>query len=162
MIDGPVEDRDFVYGHDPEGLRCPLGAHIRRANPRDAMSKDGTRSNRHRIIRRGMPYFAINGFKVEQGLAFIGLQARIEDQFEFVQANWLNRGPTLHVGEDPDAIAGNGAPDVLTPRFVRQGSPETVIALQRPDPFGEPLTAVRGGEYFVMPPLTGLQELAEF
>ena len=39
------------------GLRCPVGAHIRRANPRDAEGFfDGRLSNRHRIIRRGRPY----------------------------------------------------------------------------------------------------------
>ena len=27
---------DFTYGADPRGLRCPLGAHIRRVNPRNA------------------------------------------------------------------------------------------------------------------------------
>ena len=27
---------DFGYADDPHGLRCPLGAHVRRANPRDS------------------------------------------------------------------------------------------------------------------------------
>ena len=26
----------FDYDSDPQGLRCPLGAHIRRTNPRNA------------------------------------------------------------------------------------------------------------------------------
>jgi ribosomal protein S18 acetylase RimI-like enzyme len=56
MVDGPAEELDFIYGHDPEGLVCPLGAHIRRANRRDSMGREGRRVNRHRIIRRGMPY----------------------------------------------------------------------------------------------------------
>ena len=48
---------DFRYAEDdPEGRRCPLGAHIRRTNPRDALGFDGLLSFRHRIIRRGMPY----------------------------------------------------------------------------------------------------------
>ena len=47
---------DFRYGDDLEGRRCPLGAHIRRSNPRDALGHDGTLSMRHRMIRRGMPY----------------------------------------------------------------------------------------------------------
>ncbi|HEY3759182.1 MAG TPA: hypothetical protein VGL37_05435 [Solirubrobacteraceae bacterium] len=46
---------------DADGVRCPLGAHIRRANPRDALGwkgleDSGLLSFRHRIIRRGMPY----------------------------------------------------------------------------------------------------------
>ena len=46
---------DFRYGDDLAGLRCPLGAHIRRSNPRDALGNEGTLSMRHRMIRRGMP-----------------------------------------------------------------------------------------------------------
>ena len=26
---------NFLYGDDPKGLRCPLGSHVRRMNPRD-------------------------------------------------------------------------------------------------------------------------------
>ena len=26
--------------HDPEGLRCPFGAHVRRSNPRDTLGED--------------------------------------------------------------------------------------------------------------------------
>ncbi|MDH3681522.1 MAG: hypothetical protein OEV40_16420, partial [Acidimicrobiia bacterium] len=74
MVDGPAEDLDFVYGFDPEGLRCPLGAHIRRANPRDMLGREGQRANRHRIIRRGMPSYQ-PGTRNPIGLAFIALQA---------------------------------------------------------------------------------------
>ena len=46
---------------DVDGKRCPLGAHIRRSNPRDALGwrgldDSGLLSFRHRIIRRGVPY----------------------------------------------------------------------------------------------------------
>ena len=48
---------DFGYDDDPGGLKCPLGAHIRRANPRDDVGFfDGRLSNRHRIVRRGRAY----------------------------------------------------------------------------------------------------------
>jgi deferrochelatase/peroxidase EfeB len=35
---------DFTYSNDPQGLRCPLGAHIRHANPRNADLSHGARS----------------------------------------------------------------------------------------------------------------------
>jgi hypothetical protein len=152
MIEGPREDRDFIYGFDPEGERCPLGAHIRRANPLDSMGKNGNKVNRHRIVRRGMPYRLADG---TTGPAFIALQARIEDQFEFIQAHWLNAGSTLHEGPDHDAVAGVKPADVDDPRFVKRGSPAALLPLP-----AQPFTAVRGGEYFVMPSLPGLHALA--
>ena len=53
------QNADFTYAQtDKEGFRCPIGAHIRRSNPRDVLqnSKPETAmevSNRHRILRRG-------------------------------------------------------------------------------------------------------------
>jgi deferrochelatase/peroxidase EfeB len=45
---------------DPKGLRCPVGAHMRRINPRGqpvtGQSQTGGSNNTHRLIRRGMPY----------------------------------------------------------------------------------------------------------
>ena len=40
----------------PARVRCPVGAHVRRTNPRDALPGGGERTMRHRIIRRGMRY----------------------------------------------------------------------------------------------------------
>ena len=57
IVDDPARINDFSYADDAEGLRCPLGAHIRRANPRDAEGFfKGRMTNRHRIIRRGRTY----------------------------------------------------------------------------------------------------------
>jgi len=55
------KDENFRFGRDdPQGLACPLGAHIRRANPRDQLDPDDKTemkiTNRHRIIRRGRAY----------------------------------------------------------------------------------------------------------
>ena len=71
---------DFTYEADPQGLRCPLGAHIRRSNPRSAdlppggrgllsrlwrmlgfdaaaLDQDRVASTRfHRLLRRGRKY----------------------------------------------------------------------------------------------------------
>lgn len=73
----------FTFDADPDGLACPFGAHIRRANPRSAdvpggrhgiisrllrmlgYKQDGPRadllssSRFHRVIRRGRPYGTI-------------------------------------------------------------------------------------------------------
>src|SRR5260370_27893703 len=45
---------------DPKGLRCPVGAHMRRINPRGqpvtGQGEPGGSNNTHRLIRRGLPY----------------------------------------------------------------------------------------------------------
>ncbi len=46
---------DYRYGDDPLGVRCPVGSHVRRANPRDGLAFPSM-TTRHRIVRRGQPY----------------------------------------------------------------------------------------------------------
>jgi deferrochelatase/peroxidase EfeB len=36
----PQRNNDFGYDDDPRGFKCPVGAHARRANPRDAFDHD--------------------------------------------------------------------------------------------------------------------------
>jgi deferrochelatase/peroxidase EfeB len=51
-VDAPSADlNDFTYQSDPQGLRCPFGAHIRRANPRNADLPAGTRGIVSRLVR---------------------------------------------------------------------------------------------------------------
>jgi Dyp-type peroxidase family len=58
-----ADDNGFGYYHtDPLGLACPLGAHIRRMNPRDSLDpQPGTGASLavndgHRLLRRGRSY----------------------------------------------------------------------------------------------------------
>src|SRR3954464_10298060 len=47
----PRRHNDFRYADDARGLRCPAGAHARRANPRDSLDSDGSVNVRlHRMI----------------------------------------------------------------------------------------------------------------
>lgn len=79
--------------NDLLGLRCPIGAHMRRNNPRRSpVSSD---VNLHRIIRRGIPYGpAYDPNKgddgVERGLLGLFICASLESQFEFLMHNWVN------------------------------------------------------------------------
>jgi deferrochelatase/peroxidase EfeB len=45
-----ASQNQFTYEADPNGLRCPLGAHIRRANPRNADLPPGTSGALSRLI----------------------------------------------------------------------------------------------------------------
>jgi deferrochelatase/peroxidase EfeB len=84
---------------DPKGLRCPVGAHMRRINPRGqpvaGQGHNGGSNNTHRLIRRGMPYGpAYDPAKphdgVERGLLGYFINSNIENQYEFVLSQWVN------------------------------------------------------------------------
>jgi Dyp-type peroxidase family len=139
----PARINDFSYGGDARGYRCPLGAHIRRANPRDAMFGGGDRTRRHRIIRRGMPYrHALPTGGVEEGLFFVCFNASIVRQFEAVNG-WLRNG---------DAFGVPGGDLLTSPK----GNPVMRVEADPPIEFrthtnGEPLVRTRGGEYLFLP-----------
>ena len=98
----PEQLNDFEYVNpdgsgDPRGLRCPVGAHIRRCNPRGqpvaGQGIPGGSNNTHRLIRRGMPYGpaydpALPHDGVERGLLGYFINSYIENQYEFVLKEW--------------------------------------------------------------------------
>ena len=135
---------DFLYGNDPEGLACPIGAHTRRTNPRDGLPGGAERTRRHRIIRRGMPYATRDG---EKGLAFICCSSSISDGFEFIQRAWCNSGEALGLGKERDLLLQQGEPNKLTGMSIplRGGG---ALVLPRPD---RPFVTVRGCEYLFVP-----------
>jgi Dyp-type peroxidase family len=135
---------EFTYAHDFDGFACPIGAHIRRTNPRDSMDRDWRFSNRHRIIRRGMPY-ASNG---KRGLMFACYQASIVRQFEFVQSEWCGHGNALGLGSDPDFIVGGPSG-----KMTIQGRPPTFVPMRS-------FVTTRGGDYFFAPGIAGLGYIA--
>jgi Dyp-type peroxidase family len=141
---------EFLYSGDPEGRHCPLGSHIRRANPRDSLGFGSLLSARHRIIRRGK-LFRDDGLTGNRGLMFLAVNARIEDQFEFVQRLWLNDGSRQRVGATPDLIAGKSRPEAS---IVLQGVRLPEVSQGQPG-----LVRTLGGEYFFVPSKAGLQAL---
>jgi deferrochelatase/peroxidase EfeB len=104
-------DNDFLFGtEDPEALRCPFGAHIRRANPRDSFDPGSDDqiaiTNRHRILRVGRKYVPQEGEK--SGLLFMCLNGDIERQFEFVQQTWLKAPSFQDLSCELDPLLGDG------------------------------------------------------
>jgi Dyp-type peroxidase family len=150
---------DFTYAGDPDGLACPLGAHIRRANPRDSPGFFGGRlSNRHRLIRRGrsygppLPPDATEDDRVDRGLIFVCFNASIWRQFETVQALWIDDGDPFGLGPDKDFLVGE--PHGTLGRMTIQGHPPFFL---KPQPR---FVTMRGGEYLFRPSMSGLRHLA--
>jgi Dyp-type peroxidase family len=151
-----VPDNDFRYGDDPYGLHCPLGAHVRRANPRDSLGFGGRLTARHRVIRRGMPYgpppvdpMVEDG--LERGLMFVCYQASIARQFEVVQGRWLADGDAFGLGEDRDFLLGGEDPNG---KMTIQGVRPTILSPRRS------FVVNRGGGYFFAPGIAALRALA--
>jgi deferrochelatase/peroxidase EfeB len=146
-----INENAFMPGfEDPEGLRCPFGAHIRRANPRDSLNPGSTDqvaiSNRHRILRIGRKYEPNSG--QNPGILFMCLNGDLERQFEFVQQTWLNGNvislscPTNLSGER-DPLLSDGEPNSGFTIPTRDG-PVKLAPLPN-------FVTMRGGGYFFMP-----------
>jgi Dyp-type peroxidase family len=162
IVNDENRNTNFTYGNDPEGARCPLGAHIRRVHPRDAFGFNGGLVNRRRIMRRGLTYgdYVPEDQPVsdsdERGIIFIALSASLYRQFEFIQQQWIEYGNDAHQGNAKDVLMGNhggkgrfvvqGTADPKNPPFICGGLPNFV--------------ELRGGDYFFIPSLTALAMMA--
>ncbi|HEY2612914.1 MAG TPA: hypothetical protein VGI94_19050 [Reyranella sp.] len=162
----PPDEYDFpqnAFGFieaDPHGHGCPLGSHVRRANPRDSLAKDVASAqtlldaaNNHRILRRGRKYGPPAADRqiddgAERGLLFICLNADIARQFEFVQQTWiLNKNFATRYDETDPLVGPKGGFTIGEQPLRRIVNVETFIQSA-------------GGEYFFLPSLPALKYLA--
>ena len=154
---------EFRYDSDPQGIRCPVTAHMRRMNTRDALDPRATGTpkqrmgsalnNRRRLLRRGLPYGARDAGDGEHGIVMLCHCASLSRQFEFVQQQWLNFGLDFDAGNDSCPLVGNHPAGA---RFVIAAEPGTgrapFIAGDLPQ-----FVSTRGGDYFFAPSLTSLR-----
>jgi deferrochelatase/peroxidase EfeB len=185
-----ASERDFLFDGDPEGIRCPIASHIRRANPRSGDDPNGRRGflrdlvsslgftgtadrdavasvRFHRLLRRGRPYGAmidplqamgLETMPEPTGLHFLCLNASLARQFEFVQDAWIASPAFGGRAGEQDPLLGNrrplvdeSAPDCF--RYVdEQGEPRLCSGMPQ-------FVTVRGGAYFFLPGLRGLQTI---
>jgi deferrochelatase/peroxidase EfeB len=173
----------FTYDGDPGGEQCPLGAHIRRANPRNAdyprkpvgivahltallgfggdggLRDDVVSSVRfHRLLRRGREYGQPDD--ADRGLRFVAVNANILRQFEFLQNAWLRSTTFDGLSGESDPLLGNRAPVPGCPSTDGFTLPRAGGARLRLSGLPRFVT-VRGGAYFFLPSLRALRYLAE-
>jgi deferrochelatase/peroxidase EfeB len=166
-------DNDFLFGaEDPTGLRCPFGAHVRRANPRDNLIPNLplkqnqsailnlltpappqlSITNRHRIMRVGRPYRPQNGL-AKPGLVFMCLNVDIERQFEFLQQIWILNPSMQALENETDALLGHGGASGM----FTIPTPKGPLRLKGLKDF----VTVRGSGYFFLPGQRALRFLAQ-
>ena len=146
----PERRNNFTYAGDDEGLRCPIGAHLRRSNPRTAPLKRATAVQRHRLIRRGVEYGphltdgVLEDDGIDRGLVNLFIQADIDAirvRPERVDEGWrVHRAGSQRAGSD-QRRRRRGLADV----GARREAPDAV----RPPTF----VLVKGGEYLFVPGL---------
>ncbi|RWP41095.1 MAG: peroxidase [Mesorhizobium sp.] len=148
-------NNNFDYGKmDPLGYAIPLGAHIRRMNPRDTAAN----INRRRMLRRGATYGppladASPEDGRDRGVAAFVLCASLVRQFEFAQNVWINDKDFHELGNERDPIIGtqDGTFEFKIPkRPIRR----KITGLPA-------FTTVRGGAYFFLPGLRALRWISE-
>jgi Dyp-type peroxidase family len=173
----------FLYAADPDGNGCPIGAHVRRANPRDSVpqldaQKSIQTSKQRRILRRGRTYGApLPGALARggpdpvqvartpedqdfgRGIHFLCLVSDLERQFEFIQQTWVGSRKFAGLGNDADPLLSNPylPPDPPSPRasdFVIQRDGLNQRIVALPR-----FVTVRGSAYFFMPSGRAIQYL---
>ena len=161
-FDYPDPDPRF---HDYDGRQCPMGAHVRRANPRGSQIVQRSANHTRLLVRRGIPYGppfdpTTGNDRVPRGLLGNFLCASLIAQFEAIMYDWVNLGlqdPRITGTNDPII----GANQVRTSRFE--------IPTAMGDTFGEPLvlrgfprfTETVGSAYLFCPSITSLRFLAD-
>ena len=164
---------------DTLGIKCPIGSHIRRNNPRNG-AVIGTDATHHRIVRRAMPYGPPYDPSAPpetnpppRGLIGYFINASITNQFEFLEAQWNQVATFPKSATDPNGAAdGNavwnisgedvflGVNDPSDSSFTlaavggKKGSNNTTIS-----GFSRLITT-RGAAYVFFPSITGLRYLA--
>ncbi|KQV83036.1 hypothetical protein [Rhizobacter sp. Root1221] len=161
---GPGGENDFDYApthanpetfDDHEGVRCPIGSHVRRMNPRSAVVAG--RPHSRRIIRRGMAYGPAwqdgEAPGVRRGLFGLFICADISRQFDFLMQAWANgdiAASNVRGTQDPFIGAQN-----LSGQFRFPGEAGNTVAMAVPR-----LVTTRGSLYLLMPGHRGLRYLA--
>ena len=169
----PEQMNDFEYVNadgsgDPKGIRCPVGAHIRRVNPRGqpvaGQGVPGGSNNSHRLTRCLLPY----GPTYDPGKPYDGLErgivgyfinTNIENQYEFVLRQWVNDSEfagavRLHPqAKDPLIGTQDPAESIFVMPQANGGPPIEVTGLST-------FVTTKAAAYVFLPSITAIRYIA--
>ncbi len=160
----PLKINNFEFAEqDADGGLVPRAAHIRKAYPRDEQTPTGGEADTqtHRIMRRGIPYGesfregapagSAAGADADRGLLFLGYQASLERQFEFVVSQWFNDPDHPERGDGHDPILSQAT---RTKQFTLPGGSPAHLTMR-------PFIFTTGGAYLFQPSITALRRLTQ-
>lgn len=172
---------DFNYvstdpsADDTLGLKCPIGSHLRRNNPRNG-AVVGTDSTHHRIVRRAIPYGPAYDpaapVETPRGLIGYFINGSITNQFVFLQSQWdqlsdfVKSATNANGSVDGNAVFNISGEDLFLGVNEPATSSFTLAQLGQAGKnnktikgFGQMITT-RGSAYVFLPSVTGLRYLA--
>jgi hypothetical protein len=160
-----LNDFDFIDEVDTlddfDGVHCPLGAHIRRTNPRGSQIVQRSANFTRPIVRRGIPYGppydpANPHDGTPRGLLGSFMCASLIAQYEAIMYDWANLGlqdPRVTGTNDP--IMGANKPETSRFEIPIDGADPIVLT-------GFPrFTHTIGGIYLFCPSISTLRFLAD-
>ncbi len=153
---------------DPKGIRCPVGAHIRRVNPRGqpvaGQGQPGGSNNTHRLIRRLLTYGPTYDPRrpydgIERGILGYFINSNIENQYEFVLRRWVNdaefAGAVRLNPKSRDPLIGNQDPaeSIFVMPQANGGPPLEVAGLSS-------FVTTKAAAYLFLPSITAIEFIA--
>lgn len=180
LPDASLNRFQYVDAEQPEqddtlGLKCPIGAHIRRNNPRDE-GVVGTSARHHRIVRRAMPYGSeydpAAPIAQQRGLVGYFINANLRNQFEFLMQQWNNDATFVKSAVGPAGTAAGNATLNISGQDVFLGINDPAVSSFTVPGLGAKGSGntkiqhfsrsviTRGSVYCFFPSITGLRYLA--
>lgn len=146
-----LDENAFDFSSDSRGSRCPLGAHIRKVNPRNG-PKDLV--DVPRLLRRGIPFGPRydEAPERERGLAFISFQTSIRNQLETITGSWMNSASRPAPGSGHDLLVGRASVE-RSLNILAPGGPVVV------SDHGKQWITPTGGAYLFVPGRSALTRL---
>lgn len=152
----------FDYG---DGALCPVGAHIRRNNPRGGEVVQRIANFTRRLVRRGMSYGdpldLDHRDDKERGLLGNFIGASLGAQFEAVMCDWLNLGlnsPDITGSNDPLLGANTPQTSWFDLNLYSEADPKR---MEKHRIYGLPrFVTTRGGAYTFLPTVNGIRHLS--
>ncbi|MBA2467557.1 MAG: peroxidase [Sphingomonas sp.] len=164
--DGKAPENHFMHAKDKDGLKCPMHAHVRKANPRGttpgtSLKDEAARRIARRAIPYGKPHPDLKCDETEfpsakpgpRGLLFMCFQSNIEDHFEFIQRVWIDNNdfpsgtiPFFEKDTGDDPLIGQ---DEAEPQHWPKRWNDKAAGTKKHD--FEAAVTLKGGEYFFAP-----------